>query len=246
VEGIVFTKDDIKRHERERVRNREAGKLHQNRIRRFEKTQRQKREWINFAEIAEWCSELSGTGVPNEAAHENAYRMLERDLLAGAFEEDGRSRVLFLFPGVARARMTHQWLRAAIEHNYDNKYGRSYLQRCWLPRDLFERWYAKHNLPESPQRFQPESVDKGELPAETRQLPSASQGTTGRSSKLIDGIKAQMRADIEAGKADELRDLSKKEMAKRYGGSPNTCKKARDRVFAEPTADLSPGKNGQK
>jgi hypothetical protein len=182
VEGIVFTKDDIRRHEREPLRNREAGERHQNRIRRLEETQRRKREWINFDEIAEWCSELSGTAERNEAARAGAYKMLEEDLLAGDFEENGRSRVLFLFPEVLRARMARQWLRDAIDNNYDGKHGRSYLQHCWLPRELFDRWCAKHNLPESPRRFQPQSVDKNELSTEPRQPLSANHEATPKES----------------------------------------------------------------
>jgi len=30
-----------------------------------------------------------------------------------------------------------------------------YLDHCWLPRNLFQRWLAKHHLPASAPRFQP-------------------------------------------------------------------------------------------
>ena len=49
-------------------------------IERFTKIQRDKREWINFAEIAEYCSEESGI-VSNEVAREAAYEKLLADLL---------------------------------------------------------------------------------------------------------------------------------------------------------------------
>src|SRR5262245_55959844 len=74
---------------------REARQRDENRIRRFEESQRRKSKWIKVAEIAEWFSELGGSG-PNEAALENAYTIIERDILAGRFEEGGRSQVLFL------------------------------------------------------------------------------------------------------------------------------------------------------
>ena len=81
------------------------------------------------------------------------------DLLAGEFEENGRSRVLYLHPGTAKARMTRERLRDAIDHNYDGDHGRSaYLAHCWLPRSLFDQWLAKHRLPESPPRFQPQKI----------------------------------------------------------------------------------------
>ena len=64
---------------------REAKQWDEDRIKRFEEDQRRKREWINFAEIADWYSDLGGPASPKKAAaaREQAYRMLERDLLAG-------------------------------------------------------------------------------------------------------------------------------------------------------------------
>ena len=32
---------------------------------------------------------------------------------------------------------------------WDGRRGRSYLENCWLPRKLFERWCAWHHLPKS-------------------------------------------------------------------------------------------------
>ena len=51
------------------------------RMERFAQIQLRKREWLNFEEVAVLCSELDGSGVPNKAAHENANRNLEHDLL---------------------------------------------------------------------------------------------------------------------------------------------------------------------
>src|SRR5262249_53270406 len=140
----------------------DAGKARrrdEDRIRRFWEDQQRKREWINFAEIAEWFSELTGPAKPKKAAaaRDRAYRMLEQDLLAGNFEEGGRSQVLFRCPRVSstHARMRRQRLRNAIDSNLDGEHGRFYLKHCWLPRKLFERWRAWHQLPKSPPRFQP-------------------------------------------------------------------------------------------
>jgi hypothetical protein len=137
-------------------RARKAKQWDENRIRRFEEDQRRKREWINFAEIAEWFSELGGPAKPKKAAaaRERAYRMLEQDLLAGKFEEGRRTQVLFRCWGVTRRIMRRQCLQNAIDHNYDGEHGRFYLKHCWLPRKLFERWCAWHHLPKSPPRFQ--------------------------------------------------------------------------------------------
>jgi hypothetical protein len=155
-------------------RSRKARAWDEDRIRCFWEDQQRKREWINFAEIAEWFSELGGFG-PNETEREKAYRMLEDDLLAGVFEEAGHSQVLFTHPQVSLAdeKMTRQWLKDAIDHNFDNEHGRSYLKHCWLPRNLFERWCARHHLPKSPPRFQPSQESRG------RVLPEGADGSPG-------------------------------------------------------------------
>jgi hypothetical protein len=136
---------------------RKAAQWDEERIRRFEEEQRRKREWISFVEIAECYSDLIGPAEPKTAgaAREGAYQMLESDLLVGFF---GRSRVRFVFPGVSVThwKMTPKRLQDAIDNNYDNEHGRSYLRACWLPRKLFERWCAWHHLPKSPPRFQPQ------------------------------------------------------------------------------------------
>jgi hypothetical protein len=127
-----------------------------NRIRAFTETNRYTRDWINFAEIAEWCSEEDGI-LPSEAKRAAAYDSLARDLLAGEFVEGGRSRVLYLHARSVKARMTPEWLRDAIDHNLDGASGRSgFLPWCWISRPMFERWIARHRLQQAPARFQPQ------------------------------------------------------------------------------------------
>jgi hypothetical protein len=120
-----------------------------NRIASFTANQRRKREWINFAEIADWCSEVDGSVVPNESARASAYEKLQRDLLEGDFEENGRSRVLYLHPWTVKAKMTRQWMENMIETHPRATIRSKYLDHCWLPRNLFQRWLAKHHLPAS-------------------------------------------------------------------------------------------------
>jgi hypothetical protein len=123
-----------------------------NRIVRFAEDQRRKREWINFAEIADWCSEVDGSVVPNESARASAYEKLQRDLLEGDFEENGRSRVLYLHPWTVKAKVTRQWMENMIETHPPATIRSKYLDHCWLPRNLFQRWLAKHHLPASAPR----------------------------------------------------------------------------------------------
>ena len=130
----------------------------EDRIRRFTESQRHRRDWINFAEIAEWCSELSGSVVSDEDARASAYDKLHADLMAGDFEERGKTRVLFLHPWTPMAKMTRDRARDFIELASPETLRSEYWDHCWIPRSLFHRWLAKHNLPTSPSRFEPTQV----------------------------------------------------------------------------------------
>jgi hypothetical protein len=140
----------------DRERDRRTRQWRTARIERWTEQQRQTRKWINFAEIADWCSKEDQSIVPNEEKRAAAFDTLASDLLSGDFEENGRSRVLYLHPATAKARMTREWLKDAIDHNYAGDASRSaYLAHCWIERVMFDRWLAKHRLPASPPRFQP-------------------------------------------------------------------------------------------
>ena len=155
---------------------REAKQWDEDRIKRFEEEQRRKHEWIKFAEIAEEYSERGGPAGPKKAAaaREHAYTMLVQDLMAGYFEQGGRSRVRFVFPGVSgtHGKMTRKWLQDVIDNNWDDRRGRSYLENCWLPRKLYERWCERHHLPKSPQRFQPSQDSRPRVSVAERSEPN--------------------------------------------------------------------------
>src|SRR6516225_4359221 len=156
VRYVYFPWEEKKRRlKREVERAREERQRDEDRIRRFEEVQRHKRNWIKFTEIAEEYSERDGPAAPEKAAaeREHAFAMLEHDFLAGNFEENGRSQVLFLFPGVTNRRMTRQRLQDAIDYNYDV---RSYLENCWITRNRYERWREWRNMGELPPRFRPQ------------------------------------------------------------------------------------------
>jgi hypothetical protein len=137
-------------------RTKQAQQWRSARMVRFAQTQLRKREWLNFEEIVVLCSEMNGSGVPNETVRENTCRNLELGLLNGDFEENGRSRVFYLHPSTVRTRMTREWYRDAIDYNYDGYQGRSqFLPWCWISRSMYERLAAKHYLPSAPLRFSP-------------------------------------------------------------------------------------------
>jgi len=127
-----------------------------NRLIRFKWRQLGRREWIQFHEIAEWYAEFKRGSMTEEAARASAYDMLQRDLLYGDFEEDGRSRVRFLHPAAPMAWMTTAFLCRTIEIQPEKTVREQYLSQCWIPRRLFKRWLAKHELPLLPARFEPQ------------------------------------------------------------------------------------------
>jgi hypothetical protein len=43
-----------------------------------------------------------------------------------------------------------------LESNVEKDVRSEYLDHCWIPRRLFNRWLAKHELPLSPVRFEPQ------------------------------------------------------------------------------------------
>jgi hypothetical protein len=153
------------------------------RIKRFAEKQRQTREWINFDEIADWCSKEDQSIVPNKEKRAAAFDTLASDLLAREFEENGRSRVLYLHPATTMARMTREGLKDAIDYNYDGDHGRSaYLAHCWIERRMFDRWLAKHRLPQSPPRF------------ESQKSFRVSGATVGEETAAITALASQLRS----------------------------------------------------
>src|SRR6516164_2738716 len=179
---------------------REAAQWDEDRIRRFKEDQWRKRNWIKFTEIAEWYSDLRGPVSPEKAAalREQAHSMLKSGLLARLFEEGGPPRVLFRFPGVdfTRGKMTSQRLQDAIDNDPDGEYVRLLLSHCWLPRDLFERWCARHHLPKSPSRFQPQETHAVPT-ALARNETAATRNKGGAPPKADwDALKEPLRAEI--------------------------------------------------
>jgi hypothetical protein len=142
-----------------------------NREVRFTWRQQRTREWINFAEIAEWLAELNGRGVPDKAARLNAYDMLQRDLLTGNFEAGRKSQVRFLHFTSPMARMTRERLNTLLDMVETgglpvDSVRSEYLARCWIPRRL-----AKHVLPTAPARFEPQKAELPAPPVRAEQTP---------------------------------------------------------------------------
>jgi hypothetical protein len=127
---------------------------------RFDERQRlqRAREFIQFSEIVEWCTDLGRPPDP--------YAILQRDLLDDRFD-----RVAILHPAITRTKMTPEWMRNVMEvwpaeqprQSYLGQFYTpvadtvrcQYLAFCWIPRADFIRWCEWHELPIDPPRFRP-------------------------------------------------------------------------------------------
>jgi hypothetical protein len=233
----------------DRERDRRAQQWREVRIKRFTEHQRCVGEWINFADIAEWCSREDSSILPNEQKRVAAFETLQRDLLAGEFEENGRSQVLFLHPAVAKARMTRSSLIEAAEYNYDGKHGRSYAAHCWIRREMAERWFQNHRLslppwftPCVPREVPDVSATIPPQPASTITSPPKVEARNenrvrkrGPRSAKLERVKEAMRADIRERRqtANSLHAMLEKELETTYGVSRDTARKARNAVLSE-------------
>jgi hypothetical protein len=170
-------------------------------IERFEERQRKTRECINFKEIAEWCSEEDGSIKQNENKRAAAFDRLANDLLAGEFDENGRSRVHFLHRHIAK-KVTPEWFKDVIDHNWDGHHGRFILAHCWMHKSVFKRWRAKHRLPESAPRFEPQVKQF----AGAAQLKKPKRGRPAEYNWV--GVKSKLRAHVKQhGPVQMLDDL---------------------------------------
>jgi hypothetical protein len=198
-------------------------------IERFTESQRRKRECINCAEIAEWCSEESGV-VPNEVAREAAYRKFLVDLLEGDFEENGHSQMYLLHPYTAKTRMTRECLTHLLEVYDETTINLQYLAYCWMRRERFDRFLAKHRMQPRPERFEPK------CPAPPTRTPQS----------LSQARKAVMQPVIAEGVGHSASDAVPK---RRFGPEPGTLRRYDDadrklfpeleRIMAEKQKSLS-------
>ena len=95
------------------------------RFEQFLRTQRCRRRWISFHDIADWCSKDGQSPVPDAEKRTVVLEALRDDFWTGDFEENGRSLVLFLGPYSKPKRVTGAWLQEVIECNYDGDHGRT-------------------------------------------------------------------------------------------------------------------------
>ncbi len=115
------------------------------RIESWADKQRRSRDWISFAEVAEWCARERGSIQVSTRLREDAYRELGEAIMRGEFEVNGLTRVTFRHRAVTRLKMT----RKDFE-DLPTDIARTYLQACWVPRAFAAQWFAARRIPLPP------------------------------------------------------------------------------------------------
>src|SRR5204863_3632658 len=109
-------------------------------IAKFAQLQRNTKRWIACADLIEWCAQSTTTSSNHEQieAREVAYRCLAESIHRGEFEQNGRSKVLYLDAMVTThapspsCRLT----RAQFERVLEVSAERIVLNCCWLQNDM--------------------------------------------------------------------------------------------------------------
>ena len=117
-----------------RARRNAAETWRANRILRFTERQRVERNWIRLSELAERYG--------RERSTTEAYQKLYDAIMAGDFETAGRSRLLYLHPATALAKMTRNKI-AGYPKDYAIKH---YVEPSWAPKALAVQWCEVNNV----------------------------------------------------------------------------------------------------
>ncbi len=125
----------------ERTKSQQITTIRKRRIERFQENQRICREWVCLADVADWCARASGDIKPDEERRVIAFTELGRSLNAGEFEQNGRSRVLFLNPSTCLAKMTREQMSRITAANPSDIVRSCYLAHCWIPTALCRSWF---------------------------------------------------------------------------------------------------------
>jgi hypothetical protein len=109
------------------------------RIERFAERQEKARQWVPFRALVAAYARNVDEG--------RAFHLLSESLLAGEFEQKHRSRVLYLNPQTAMAKLTRQRLQDALgAFGGLDAVAAAYLAHCWVPVDMAAAWGKAHGL----------------------------------------------------------------------------------------------------
>jgi hypothetical protein len=161
---------------------------------RFVERQRVARQWIALVDLADWCARSTARAsvAGEDEARKLAYRLLAESALLGEFEQEGKSKILYLVPdvfddgGTPRFRMTREKFGfAALGTATD------LLRCCWLQREMARQWIETHGF-HWPSHFE----ERPGLSPVTHSAPLAT-GAPGRPTKGMNLIRAEFERRID-------------------------------------------------
>lgn len=136
-------------------------------ILRFRECQQRRRHWLALWDIADWiASDRGTTDRRDEQLRAQGYNDLLSAILAGEFDQHGRTCVLYLAPDPGKLRLTVELLREMRDfYAGATTINDQVLSRCWVPRALAQQWFDRLAVA-WPRRFDPI------IPTLKRQRPS--------------------------------------------------------------------------
>jgi hypothetical protein len=147
---------------------------HIRQILRFRDCQSRRRNWLGFWDIADWIAcDRGATDRRDEQLRAQGYSDLFDAILAGEFDQRGRSCVLYLapLPG-GKPRLSADLLRQMRDqYAGTTTINDEVLPRCWVPRSLAQQWFARRDIV-WPGRFDPVSGFGARAPASESASPS--------------------------------------------------------------------------
>jgi hypothetical protein len=170
---------------------------HEGQIRKWKGRQRRQREWINFADMADWCSRMPGDVARDRTRQAQGFLDLLDAVLAGEFDQAGRCRVGYL-PG---ATTIAEPLRLHLQVDYlrdcrDAGAASAVLADCWAPRVLCLRWFKARGIKPPPGLHDREA--KPAASPTTNEQTAYKTGAPGRPTSM-QLIEAEMRRRAAAG-----------------------------------------------
>ena len=114
-------------------------------IESFRQEQIKTRQWISFADIADWCARKEGSIRRIERDYIHTLWLLHYSADRGEFELEGRMRVAFLHEALYRPELSREeYCGLPIEIHERSETitptTQMYLESCWVPCDLCRDW----------------------------------------------------------------------------------------------------------
>lgn len=172
----------------------------------FRTRQLQRRDWIQFTEIAKWIAGEKGAVRIKDKHLTDAYRALLSGLRLGEFDHEGRCTVHYLnFEKNEKeydARLAGQWLVDLVDEflkvgaDFRKVVVPAYLVACWVPRNVILDWCNNNKLDPRPNWLEAREPD---APAEDSAIAVSPSGRKARKRNVAkDAVKRAQYAHIKS------------------------------------------------